>query len=120
MSYTKDHEISYKGLQFVRRALSTFGTNFTYVLVLHPGDNQTLISHRKKINFHTKEKTLAKDLQPLWKSQTRSIREERGVPCPPFPSLQSMRSDLNGDNHDWARMKQYIIPVSANDIHWTG
>ena len=29
-------------------------------------------------------------------------------------------NDLNGDNHDWARMKQYIIPVSANDIHWTG
>jgi hypothetical protein len=36
MSYTKDHEISYKGLQFV---LEGFKTNFTYVLVLHLGDN---------------------------------------------------------------------------------
>jgi hypothetical protein len=65
MSYTKDHEISYKGLQFVRKALSDFKTNFTYALVLHPGDNQTLISHRKRINFHINAQTPANTLQPL-------------------------------------------------------
>ena len=119
MSYTKDHEISYRGLQFVREALSDFTTNFTYVLVLHSDDNQTLITHRKRINFHLNTQTSASTLRPLWESQTMNIREEGGL-TNPHTSLQEMRSDLKGDKHDWARMKQYIIPVSANDIHWTG
>ena len=119
MSYTKDHEISYRGLQFVREALSDFTTNFTYVLVLHLDDNQTLITRRKRINFHINAQTPADILRPLWESQTMNIREEKDL-THPCPSLQSMRNDLNGDNHDWARMKQYIILVSANDIHWTG
>ena len=119
MSYTIDHEISYRGLQFVREALSDFKTNFAYALVLHPDDNQTLITRRKKINFHINARTPADILRPLWESHTMNIREERGLTYP-HPSLQSMRNDLDGDNHDWASMKQYIIPVSANDIHWTG
>ena len=120
MSYTKDHEINYKGLEFVRKALSDFKTNFAYALVLHPGDNQTLITRRKRINFHINAQTPANTLQPLQESQTMNIHKEKNLTYSRFPSLQSMRSDLNGDNHDWARMKQYIIPVSANDIHWTG
>src|SRR5436190_5569848 len=96
MSYNKDHEISYGGLQFVREALSDFKTNFTYALVLHPGDNQTLITRRKRINFHINAQTPADILRPLWESQTMNIREERGL-THPRPSLQSMRNDLNGD-----------------------
>jgi hypothetical protein len=118
MSYTKDHEINFKGLQFVREALSDFKTNFTHALVLHPSDNQTLITRRKRINFHINAQTRAKILRPLWESETMNIRGERGL-TNPRPTLQSMRDDLNGDNHDWARMKQYIIPVKDDDIHWT-
>ena len=116
MSYCKDHEINHKGLQFVREALSNFQTNFTYVLVLHPGENQQLISRKSKINFHINERTPKHILRPLWQSQTSSIRGGR-TNSPP-PSLKSMRDDLNGDNHDWAGMKQYIIPVSTDDLHW--
>jgi hypothetical protein len=119
MSYTKDHEINYKGLQFVRKTLSDFKTNFAYALVLHPDDNQTLITRRKRINFHINAQTPANTLRLLWESQTMNIRKEKGL-TNPHPTLQSMRNDLKGDNHDWARMKQYIIPVSANDIHWIG
>ena len=39
MSYTKDHEISYKGLKFIQKSLLGFKTKFTYAPVLHLGDN---------------------------------------------------------------------------------
>jgi hypothetical protein len=117
MSYSNYYDINYKGLESVREALLGITAHFTYVLVLHPGDNQTLITRKKKINFHINEKTPGKTLRPLWESQTRNIR---GGLTNRHPSLKSMREDLNGDKHDWARMEQYVIPVGANDIQWTG
>jgi hypothetical protein len=57
MSYTKDHEISLRVPNLFEKRFRTFKTNFTYALVLHAGDNQTLIARRKRINLHINAQT---------------------------------------------------------------